>query len=179
MMDWLRINHAIIGIVIQALGLGFVSWQVQQASASYIRDQEKSQSEELFKEALILHRHKQDMNRLLLDKSDAATALKMPAQKDILGFTLVNDFQNLFVLRCSKLLGDSIWDQIEEVIYSQLKKGASLGDFWQQHSMAYPPPFIEYVNRLKLNESGPNKGKDSASCGDMNLVKKSSKETAK
>jgi len=165
-IEWLQRYHGLVGIVIQVLGLGFVSYQVAQASATFSRELRKDKLEEAF----ILHRHKQEMNRLLLDKSEAATALNMPPQQDILGFTLINDYQNLFLLRCNGLMSNAIWSEIEDVIYSQLKPGSSLNPFWAKNKAAYPATFISYIDHLAASSSGPSKGREASYCANSTGV---------
>lgn len=166
----------LIGIIVQVIGLCFVSYQIQistaqiQISTAGLNAERKK---ELFAQAERLYNHKQNTNKLLLDRPIAAKNLHMPTEEELLGYALINDYDNLFLMRCHDLLGNSIWSQVEIIIYNELKPGyagnnhagqGTLRDFWDRYKTQYTPSFQKYVEGLTASSQQITTGVDKNTC---------------
>lgn len=113
-----------------------------------------------------VHNHRQRVNRILLENDPNLAEKVFETDKpNLVGYTIVTDYESLFNMRCSRLLPDEMWHDIETMIYNTMTGVPFMRKFWLDKKPSVSGKFSDYINRL-TNAKIPNRGKEKDYCND-------------
>ena len=111
-----------------------------------------------------VHAHRQRINQILL-ANDAQLAKEIfdLEKKQLVAYTLSADYESLFSMRCSRLLPDEIWRDVETMMYRTLTSVPFMKDFWRQNRPSHSANFASYIDTL-TNSKEINYAQESTFC---------------
>jgi hypothetical protein len=96
-----------------------------------------------------VHNHRQRINNILLNNSPELAMKVFGLDKPkLIGFTMSTDYESLFNMKCSGLLSENMWGDIEIMMQKTLKS-TFMTEFWEEFHPAVSASFASYVSELK------------------------------
>ncbi len=110
----------------------------------------------------VVHRHKQNINEILINSDpDLSRSIFQMNKPQVVGFTLINDYESLFNMRSNGLITDDrMWTDVETMIYNTLMRVPYMKTFWEENKPAVNAKFAQYVENLTISDNHPNYGEE-------------------
>lgn len=158
--EFLTVHGKPIEIIATLLTLFFIAYQTVQMNLN-INEIKKSV---VLDSHQAVHDHRQRINQILLENDpELAKSVFGIDKPKLVGYTLSTDYESLFHMRCSGLLPDSMWHDIETMMYNTLTKVPFVKEFWKNNHPAVSAKFASYIAEL-TNSGEVNYGQVDKHC---------------
>ncbi|WDE07494.1 hypothetical protein SG34_011765 [Thalassomonas viridans] len=103
-----------------------------------------------------VHGHRQRMNRILLEVApDIAEDIFNLDKEKLVAYTMSSDYESLFYMRCSGLISEPVWKDIETMMQKMLKNDFMNEFLDDNNNTAVGLRFARYIKGLKNNVPQP------------------------
>jgi len=157
---FLNLHGKLIEITAMIITLVFIAFQTMQMNLNI---------DEIKKSVVLdshqaVHEHRQRVNRILLNSEPGLAQEVFEVDKaSLVGYTLTTDYESLFNMKCSGLLSDALWHDIETMMHTTLTQTRYMKSFWKERKPSISGRFASYIDELN-NSKEANHGQIAKYC---------------